>query len=289
MKLESVSAEGTWHDGTWNDWRLRTQITGVPRVHHSINRNGRGTNGSDSRLGQGRICHNGIRSLTSPHNDPRQYGDGRSEVIPTFDGADSRQYERRIVCLCPIHGWPQREGLVNWWSDWKDGHSIREGTQDLETPNGVGCFLDHLRTHCEAIEVFRRGRIVDDFVYDFKRQPGEEFRDNDTRFNILLRRFEAVAGQVNPLIKAHVFLRKANLSAEKQSQIVSAAMSRYEYEPLRDAMLNAIPRAGALRGGVPLLRKQSGAYSAQDGEDEGAHVLEESEVSGDELEASTRK
>ena len=27
---------------------------------------------------------------------------------------------------------------------------------------------------------------------------------------MLLRRFEAVAGQVNPLIKAHVFLRKAN-------------------------------------------------------------------------------
>ena len=37
-------------------------------------------------------------------------------------------------------------------------------------------------------------------------------------------------------------MRKANLSAEKQSQIVSAAMSRYEYEPLRDAMLTAIPR-----------------------------------------------
>ena len=53
------------------------------------------------------------------------------------------------------------------------------------------------------------------------------------------------------------------MSAEKQSQIVSAAMSRYEHEPLRDAMLTAMPRAGALRGGVPLHRKQSGAYSAQ--------------------------
>ena len=289
MKLESVSAEGTWHDGTWNDWRLRTPdhwSSSSSSLHQSEwawHQWERQSPWSSQDLPQ----WNSLVDVTS--NDPRQYGDGRSEVIPTFDGADSRQYERRIVCLCPIHGWPQREGLVNWWSDWKDGHSIREGTQDLETPNGIGYFLDHLRTHCEAIEVFRRGRIVDDFVYDFKRQPGEEFRDNDTRFNVLLRRFEAVAGQVNPLIKAHVFLRKANLSAEKQSQIVSAAMSRYEYEPLRDAMLNAIPRAGAMRGGVPLLRKQSGAFSAQDGEDEGAHVLEESEVSGDELEASTRK
>ena len=53
-------------------------------------------------------------------------------------------------------------------------------------------------------------------------------------------------------------------------------------------MLTAIPRAGALRGGVPLHRKQSGAYSAQvveapDEEDEGEHVLEGNEASDDEL------
>ena len=49
--------------------------------------------------------------------------------------------------------------------------------------------------------MFGRGRIVDDFVYDFERQLGEEIRDYDTRFNILLRRFVAVAGQVNTLIE----------------------------------------------------------------------------------------
>ena len=127
-----------------------------------------------------------------------------------------------------------------------------EGIQGLETPNGVENLLGHLRTHFEPIEVFKRGRIVDDFVNDFERQPGEEIRNYDTRFNMLLRRFVAVAGQMNPLIKAHVFLRKANLSAEK-SQIVSAAMSRHEYEPLRDAMLTAIPRAGALRRVFPCI------------------------------------
>ena len=79
-----------------------------------------------------------------------------------------------------------------------------EGIQGLETPNDVENLLGHLRTHVEPVEAFRRGRIVDDFVYDFERQPGEEIRDYDTRFNILLRRFEAVAGQVNPLIKADV-------------------------------------------------------------------------------------
>ena len=141
-----------------------------------------------------------------------------------------------------------------------------EGIQDLETPNGVENFAGSLEGHiCEPIEVFRQGQDCGRLPsVMFERQPGEEIRDYDPRFNTLLRRFEAVAGQVNPLIKAHVFLRKANLSAETQSQIVSAALSRYEYEPLRDAMLTASPRAGALRGSVPLSRKQSGAYASDD-------------------------
>ena len=37
--------------------------------------------------------------------------------------------------------------------------------------------LDHLRTHFEPTVVVRRGRIVDDFVYDFERQPGEEVEE----------------------------------------------------------------------------------------------------------------
>ena len=62
-----------------------------------------------------------------------------------------------------------------------------------------------------------------------------------------------------------------------------------EYEPVRDTMLMAIPQARALRGGVPLRRKQSGAYSvkvveAQDEEDEGEYVIEENEAFDDELE-----
>ena len=30
------------------------------------------------------------------HHDPRQYGDGRSEVIPTCDGVNFRQNKRRV-------------------------------------------------------------------------------------------------------------------------------------------------------------------------------------------------
>ena len=91
-----------------------------------------------------------------------------------------------------------------------------------------------------------RGRIVDDFVHDFERQPGEEIRDYDTRFNILLRCFEAVAGQVNPLIKAHVFLSKANLPAEKTVTDREGCHESMRLRAAEDAMLTAIPRAGAL-------------------------------------------
>ena len=94
--------------------------------------------------------------------------------------------------MCPIHEWHQSE--AGKLLEWLEGRALK----DLETPTGVENLLDHLRTHFEPIEVFTRERIVDHFVYDFERQPGEEIRDYDTRFNILLRRFEAVAGPVNP-------------------------------------------------------------------------------------------
>ena len=280
-----MNAEGTWHKEAWSDWCRRTpdhwssSNSLTPQAYswtwHICERHSPWSN-------QGSPQWNSSVDTTS--NDPRQYGDGRGQVIPSFDGTDFRQYERRArLFVSNTRVAPERRAgkLV----ERLEGRAFDscEGMQDLETPNGVENLLHHWRTHFEPIEVFRRGRIVDDFVYDWDRQPDEEIRDYHTTFNFLTRRFEAVAGQANPLIKAHVFLRKANLSAEKQSQIVSAAMSRYEHEPLGDAMLTASPRAGALRAGVPLHRKQSGAYSAQvveaqDEKDEGERVLEAKEA-----------
>ena len=43
----------------------------------------------------------------------------------------------------------------------------------METHNGVENLLDHLRIHFEPIEVFRQGRVVDDFVCVLERQPDE--------------------------------------------------------------------------------------------------------------------
>ena len=58
VKLESMSAEG--HGVT----ELGTTGTGEPQ-HQPLKLDGRGTTGSDIRLGQTKICHNGIRPLTT--------------------------------------------------------------------------------------------------------------------------------------------------------------------------------------------------------------------------------
>ena len=158
-------------------------------------------------------------------SDPGQFGDGRGEVIPSCDGTDFRQYERRVR-LFESNARVASESWAGKLLERLEGRALDStaGRQDLETPNGVWEFARSLEdANIEPIEVFRRGRVMDDFVHDFERQPGEEIK---------------------------------------------------EVEPLRDATLTAIPQARALRGGVPLHQKQSGAYSAQvvegqDEEDEG--------------------
>ena len=35
-------------------------------------------------------------TVDTTSSDPRQYGDGRGEVTPSFDGTDFKQYEKRV-------------------------------------------------------------------------------------------------------------------------------------------------------------------------------------------------
>ena len=172
------------------------QITGVPRVHQHLKRNGRWHHWERHSPWSNQDLPQWKSPVNVTSNDPRQFG---GEVIPTFDGTDFRQYEMRVrLFVSNTRVAPERRAGKLLERLEARAFDSCEGIQDLETPNGVENLLDHLRTHFEPIEVFRQ--VVDDSVCDFERQPGEEIRDYDTRFNILLRRFEAVAGQVNPLI-----------------------------------------------------------------------------------------
>ena len=81
-------------------------------------------------------------------NDPRQYGDGRSEVIPSFDGPDFRQYERRVsLFVSDTRVAPERR--AGKLMERLEGRAFdsREGIQDLGTPSGVEDLLDDLRPH----------------------------------------------------------------------------------------------------------------------------------------------
>ena len=95
--------------------RDRRDCTGVPRVHRHIKgTHGRGT-GNIILLGQ----TSGIRPVDTQWNspvdttssDPRKYADGRGEVIPSFDGTDFRQYERRVrLFVSHTRVAPERKG-----------------------------------------------------------------------------------------------------------------------------------------------------------------------------------
>ena len=64
------------------------QITGVLRVHrHLKHTHGRGTSGNANPPWSNQ-WKSPVDTMSS---DPRQYGDGRGEVIPSFDGTDFRQ------------------------------------------------------------------------------------------------------------------------------------------------------------------------------------------------------
>ena len=185
VKSESMTTQG-WYDGTWNEWCWKSldhwssSSSSKPRAgwmwykeRHS------------PWLNQGSPQWN--LTVDTKSSDPRQYGDGWDEVIPSFDGTDFRQYERRVrLFLSHTRVAPERRAgkLV----ERLDGRAfdLCEGVQDLETPNCVENLLDHLRMHYEPIDVFRQGRVVDDFVGDFERQPGEEADEYEPLWDAML-------------------------------------------------------------------------------------------------------
>ena len=91
----------------------------------------------------------------------------------------------------------------------------REGIQDLETPKGVESLLDHLRMHFEPIDVFRQGRVVNEFVGDFERQPDEEV-------DVL----KAILGELVVLIRLKVVARVARVALVVNSMHFSIWISK---------------------------------------------------------------
>ena len=189
---------------------------------------------------------------SGPWYGDRGERDGRDQDTPTFDGKTAfKSYLRRVEL------WMENTSCAMWKRGLKllgklEGdaweHCEVLETKALKNDEGVTTLLNHLRRRFEQIEALRVGRTLDDFLYEFHRHPDEEIREYDGRFQQQLYRVEAIIGALNPVMKAHIFLKKARLPPEKQSQITSGAPNKYEYEALRDSTLASIPRVPMIRG-----------------------------------------
>ena len=178
VKLESTTAEG--YDGTWNDWCWKT----LDHWSSSSPSNPRaGWMWYKERyspwLNQGSPQWNS--TVGHPSNDPRQSGDFSHSTERISDSTTR-------VRLFVSHTRVASERRAGKLLERLEGRAFElcEVIQDLETPNGVEDLLCHLRRHFEPIDVFRQGRVVDDFVGDFERQLGEEAEEYKPRRDAML-------------------------------------------------------------------------------------------------------
>ena len=147
-----------------------SQIIGIPRVHHP-EAGWTWHYWEMFTLVKPRFAK-GNRPLT-PLTVIHHHGDGRGEMIPTFDGTDVRQFERRVrLFVSNTRMATERRARKLLERLEARAFDSFEGTQDLETPNGVENLLDHLRTHFEPIQPQRRhdriwpvDRIWPEFVF----------------------------------------------------------------------------------------------------------------------------
>ena len=117
----------------------RPQISEVPRVHvHGHLQAGTQYPWTGHWERHSPWSNQGNPPFDITNKDPRQYGDGRGDVIPTFDGTNFRQYKRRVrLFVSDTRVAPARR--AGKLLERLEGRAFdsREGIQDLETPNGV--------------------------------------------------------------------------------------------------------------------------------------------------------
>lgn len=228
-----------------------------------------GPGGSDGEASD-KPSHRSLRS--------RKYDDGPGtvrEFIPAWDGVDStlRDYERKVGIFQRNTRLPKTKRAGKLLEQLTGKAFDFTETLDLdllEHRDGVERLLAFLKSKYRPVQILHIGKTCDELLYGFARQPREEMVEYDNKFQATLRRVEQVAGfEVPPVLKAHMFLRKANLPSSVQSQIVSAAGGNYDYEALRDQVLAAVPRVSILeRAGSS---SQGAFYSGEGPRRHGGH------------------
>ena len=192
---------------------------------------------------------------TEPTTDRPDRDDFR-EHVPEWDGKSEplKTYARRVGIYCAMsrtaasrRGGKLLERLRG------DAFEKTEtlSPHSLLCDDGVQVLLKFLRGKYEPMEAIRVGRLCDGFLHELARRNGEEIMDFDTRFESALRELENAIGAINAVLVAHLFLKKLRLPGDKESQVTTGALNKYEYAALRDSAAACIPRAAMLRSGAP--------------------------------------
>jgi len=241
-------------------------------------------------LGAGRsecVGNKALKGWGAIARDNWSYGKEDRVPVPEFKEEEGmRAYRRKVAVYRKLTTTPAHKQAIHLIDRITEPAAVEhvevlmeEDFKAVSCRDGVEVLLAHLTKKYEPLEIHRKGKLIDEFLYECRRAPNEEVRDFISRFETAERRARpCMGGELPNEFKAHIFLKQLAISSDKESQLVSAGGGIYDYETLRNSALAVIPRAAALRGpqqqhpgGVPSgfhnARGRSRTY-LQEGEDE---------------------
>ena len=181
--------------------------------------------------------------------------DDAKEFVPEWDGKREplNTYLRRVeifVSASKTH--PSRRGIKLLQRLKNDAFEKCNSLDpsSLMTMDGVDVFLKHLKSKYEPFEAVKIGKLGDEFRA-LARHNCEDISDLDTRFESKLKEVETVMGKTNEYQLANDFLRALRLPGPVQSEVITGAGNRYNYDALRNIALACIPHISMLRSYRP--------------------------------------
>ena len=170
----------------------------------------------------------------------------RDGDIPEWDGKVMPRvnYFRKIDLWCETTGVPVEERAIRLLGK-LTGEAFEKldnvEPADLRRTDCIEYFKKLIDDAYEPIEDFRTGRVMDEFLDDFKRQNGQEIVDYNREWDKESKKAEKVAGELAKTWKAHLYVKKMRLTPELVSRLLSAAHGTWEVEPLKKAALITFP------------------------------------------------
>ena len=173
-------------------------------------------------------------------------GRDRDGDIPEFDGKnmDRRTYYRKIEIWEATTGIePSKRGprLLGKMSGEAFEKLENVKATSLLVPDGVQKLIDHVEAAYEPVEDYRTGKVMDHFLKEFERTPGQEIVDYNLAWDRERNKAEKVAGKLPRTWGAHLYLEKMKLSTFQKTQVLTGSLGKFEVEALSKAALHSFP------------------------------------------------